>query len=63
MDDKIVKKHIENCKATYNQGDIIIDFQGFGIIQKNILDLKEDVVKVRFSGKIGTPDFLFEIIK
>lgn len=63
MDDKIVKKHIENCKATYNQDDIIIDFQGFGIIQKNILNLKEDIVKVRFSGKIGAPDFLFEIIK
>ena len=63
MNDKIVKKYIENCKATYVKDDIIIDFQGYGIVQKNILELKDEIVKVRFSGKIGTPDFLFEIIK
>lgn len=63
MQKKYIKKSIEMCSAKYADGNIMIDFKGYGITFKNDMGLSSDIVKVEYQGEINTPDFICEIIK
>ena len=46
------------CGAKYADGNIMIDFKGYGITFKNDMGLSSDIVKVEYQGEINTPDFI-----
>lgn len=60
---KEIKKEVRVCSAKYIDGNIFLDFDGFGIAVENKLELSSDKVRVLYQGKIGTPDFSFEVVK
>lgn len=60
---KEIKKEVKVCSAKYIDGNIFLDFDGFGITVENKLELSSDKVKVLYQGEIGTPDFSFEVVK
>lgn len=60
---KEIKKEVKVCSAKYIDGNMFLDFDGFGIVVENKLELNLDKVKVLYQGEIGTPDFSFEVIR
>ena len=53
----------QSCKvlAVIDKDKVIIDFNGRGIIA-TVADTKEKTVNIKYTGKIGTSDFMYEVM-
>lgn len=53
----------QSCKvlAVIAKDKVIIDFNGRGIIA-TVADTKEKTVNIKYTGKIGTSDFMYEVM-
>lgn len=55
--------NIQSCKvlAVIAKDKVIIDFDGRGIIA-TVADTKVKTVNIKYTGKIGTSDFMYEVM-
>ena len=62
VEDRIIPENIISCKVikSVSNDKAIIDFNGYGLIVS--LNEKTDVVNVKYTGNIGTPDFKYEVV-
>ena len=62
VEDTIIPENIISCKVikSISNDKAIIDFNGYGLIVS--LNGKADVVNVKYTGNIGTPDFKYEVV-
>ena len=62
VEDTIISENIISCKVikSISNDKAIIDFNGYGLIVS--LNEKADVVNVKYTGNIGTPDFKYEVV-
>ena len=62
VEDTIIPENIISCKVikSISNDKAIIDFNGYGLIVS--FNEKADVVNVKYTGDIGTPDFKYEVV-
>ena len=62
VEDRIIPENIISCKVikSISNDKVIIDFKGYGLIVS--LNEKADVVNVKYTGNIGSPDFKYEVV-
>lgn len=62
VEDTFISENIISCKVikSISNDKAIIDFNGYGLIVS--LNEKVDVVNVKYTGNIGTPDFKYEVV-
>ena len=62
VEDTIISENIISCKVikSVSNDKAIINFNGYGLIVS--LNEKADVVNVKYTGNIGTPDFKYEVV-
>ena len=62
VEDTIIPENTISCNVikSISNDKAIIDFKGYGLIVS--LNEKADVVNVKYTGNIGTPDFKYEVV-
>lgn len=49
-----------NVIARLSENKVVVNFDGFGIIVP--VDNSEEFIKIKYTGKIGRPDFKYEVV-
>ena len=62
VEDTIIPENTISCNVikSISNDKAIIDFKGYGLIVS--LNEKADVVNVKYTGNIGSPDFKYEVV-